>query len=398
MATLLESSSSGVSHEVLDRIDALLDGFRERAQETEDLRKVHPKNIEELEEAGFFKLVQPKQWGGYEADMEVFYTAARNIASACPSTGWCASIVGIHNWHLALFPQQAQEDVWGDDPNVRISSSYAPMGAAKKTDKGLVLNGRWSWSSGCQHATWVFVGGPVLDENDKMIDFCTFLVAGDQYEIDDVWHVAGLKGTGSNDIVVSDALIPSHRVLSFGDMGKGTSPGLERNDNPIYKMPWGTVHPTTISTPIVGMAFGCYDVHREHQRDRVRAAFGTKVKDDPFAKVRLAEAAGDIDAAWLQLMRNVREEQALIEGGGTPDMDIRTRARRDQVRATQRSIDAIGLLFQNSGARALQDTSPIQRFWRDANAGRVHAANEATKAFISYGQNEFGEKVTDSMV
>ncbi|HIW68145.1 MAG TPA: flavin-dependent monooxygenase [Candidatus Dietzia merdigallinarum] len=390
--------SEYANHEVIDRIKALLPGFAERAQETEELRKVHPQNIAELDEAGFFKLCQPSQWGGYEADMETFYTAAMLVATACPSTGWCASILGIHNWHLALFPQKAQEEVWGEDPTVRISSSYAPMGAAKKTADGLVLNGKWSWSSGCDHADWVFVGGPVLDENDKMVDFCTFLVEKSQYEILDVWHVAGLKGTGSNDILVKDALIPEHRVLSFGLMAATKSPGLEINTNPIYKMPWGTIHPTTISTPIVGMAFGCYEVHREHQRDRVRAAFGTAVKDDPFAKVRLAEAAGDIDAAWLQLMRNVREEQDIITAGGYPDMDIRTRARRDQVRATQRSIDAIGLLFQNSGARALQDTSPIQRFWRDANAGRVHAANEATKAYIMYGQNEFGEKVTDSMV
>ena len=390
--------SEYANHEVIDRIKALLPGFAERAQETEELRKVHPQNIAELDEAGFFKLCQPSQWGGYEADMETFYTAAMLVATACPSTGWCASILGIHNWHLALFPQKAQKEVWGEDPTVRISSSYAPMGAAKKTADGLVLNGKWSWSSGCDHADWVFVGGPVLDENDKMVDFCTFLVEKSQYEILDVWHVAGLKGTGSNDILVKDALIPEHRVLSFGLMAATKSPGLEINTNPIYKMPWGTIHPTTISTPIVGMAFGCYEVHREHQRDRVRAAFGTAVKDDPFAKVRLAEAAGDIDAAWLQLMRNVREEQDIITAGGYPDMDIRTRARRDQVRATQRSIDAIGLLFQNSGARALQDTSPIQRFWRDANAGRVHAANEATKAYIMYGQNEFGEKVTDSMV
>lgn len=390
--------SEHVNHEVLDRIKALLPGFAERAQETEDLRKVHPQNIAELDEAGFFKLCQPTQWGGYEADMETFYTAVMHIASACPSTGWCAGILGIHNWHLALFSQQAQEDVWGQDPTVRISSSYAPMGAAKKTADGLVLNGKWSWSSGCDHADWVFLGGPILDENDKMVDFCTFLVEKSQYEILDVWHVAGLKGTGSNDILVKDAIIPEHRVLSFGLMAAVKAPGLEVNTNPIYKMPWGTIHPTTISTPIVGMAFGCYEVHREHQRDRVRAAFGTAVKDDPFAKVRLAEAAADIDAAWLQLMRNVREEQALIAAGDYPGMDIRTRARRDQVRATQRSIDAIGLLFQNSGARALQDTSPIQRFWRDANAGRVHAANEATKAYIMYGQNEFGETVTDSMV
>ena len=390
--------SEYATHEVIDRIRDLLPGFAERAQETEDLRKVHPQNIAELDEAGFFKLCQPKRWGGYETDMETFYTAVKTIASACPSTGWCASILGIHNWHLALFTEQAQQDVWGDDPTVRISSSYAPMGRAKKTDEGLVLNGRWSWSSGCQHADWVFVGGPVLDENDKMIDFCTFLVKGDQYRIEDVWNVVGLKGTGSNDIVVEDALIPAHRALSFGDMAKGTSPGLEVNTAAIYKMPWGTIHPTTITSPIVGMAEGCYEVHREHQRTRVQATTGATVKDDPFAKVRLAEAASEIDAAWLQMMRNLRVEYDAIVAGEKVTMEMRTRARRDQVRATQRSIDAIGLLFQNSGARALENTSPIQRFWRDANAGRVHAANDAVKGYVSWGQNEFGEKVTDSMV
>lgn len=390
--------SEYANHEVIDRIKALLPGFAERAQETEDLRKVHPQNIAELDEAGFFKLCQPKQWGGYEAEMETFYTAAKLIASACGSTGWCASILGIHNWHLALFPQQAQEDVWGEDPTVRISSSYAPMGASKKTEEGYVLNGKWSWSSGCQHADWVFVGGPVLDDDGKMIDFCTYLVEASQYEIIDVWHVVGLRGTGSNDILISDAVIPAHRVLSFADMAKGTSPGLEQNTNSIYRMPWGTIHPTTITSPIMGMADGCYEVHREHQRDRVQASTGANAKDDPFAKVRLAEAASEIDAGWLQLMRNLRVEKDAIDADEPVTMEMRTRARRDQVRATQRSIDAIGLLFQNSGARALDNGSPIQRFWRDANAGRVHAANDAVKGYISWGQNEFGEKVTDSMV
>lgn len=389
---------SYVSHEVLDRIDENLQFIRDRAQETEDLRKLHPEVVAKLEEIGFFKLLQPKQWGGYEADMEVFYTAVKNIASACPSSGWCASILGIHNWHLALFSQQAQEEVWGEDTSVRISSSYAPMGAAKRAEGGVILNGHWRWSSGCEYADWVFVGGPVLDDEGKLVDFCTFLVEKSQYKIEDVWHVVGLKGTGSNDIIVKDQFIPEHRVLSFGTMGETKSPGLEQNTNPIYKMPWGTVHPTTITSPIIGMAEGCYQVHVDHQRERVRAAFGTAVKKDPFAKYRLAEAASEIEAAWLQVATNIRTEQQTIEGGGYPDMELRARARRDQVRATQRSIDAINLVFSNSGALAVEATSPIQRFWRDANAGRVHAANEPTKGYIVWGQEQFGEEITEMMV
>ena len=215
--------SEYAKHEVIDRIKTLLPGFAERAQETEDMRKVHPQNIAELDEAGFFKLSASLPVGRVRGGYGDLYTAAMIIASACPSTGWCASILGIHNWHLALFPQQAQEDVWGEDPTVRISSSYAPMGAAKKTPTGWSSTASGPGPRGATTPTG-FSSGPVLDENDKMVDFCTFLVEKSQYEILDVWHVAGLKGTGSNDILVKDAVIPEHRVLSFAD-GRHQEPG-----------------------------------------------------------------------------------------------------------------------------------------------------------------------------
>ena len=120
-------------------------------------------------------------------------------------------------------------------------------------------------------------------------------------------------------------------------MNDGSAGGLRTNTAPVYRMPWGTMHPTTISTPIVGMAYGAYDAHVEHQGKRVRAAFaGEKAKDDPFAKVRIAEAASDIDAAWRQLMGNLADEYALLCAGKEIPMELRTRARRDQVRATGR--------------------------------------------------------------
>jgi 3-hydroxy-9,10-secoandrosta-1,3,5(10)-triene-9,17-dione monooxygenase len=149
---------------VLTAIDDLLPQLRERAQETEDLRKIPDANIKALEDIGFFTLLQPEQWGGLQCDPAVFYEAVRRIASACGSTGWVASIIGVHNWHLALFDQQAQEEVWGEDTNVRVSSSYAPMGAGVVTEKadGYIVNGSWNWSSGCDHATWAFLGGPVI--------------------------------------------------------------------------------------------------------------------------------------------------------------------------------------------------------------------------------------------
>jgi len=385
---------------VLAGVDDLLPLIAKRAQATEDLRQVPDETIAELNEVGFFKLLQPSQWGGLECDPAQFYEAVRRLASACGSTGWISSIIGVHNWHLALFDQQAQDEVWGDDPSVRISSSYAPMGAGVVTEAGdgYIVNGSWNWSSGSHHASWTFVGGPVIKDG-KPVDFGSFLIPRTEYAIDDVWHVVGLKGTGSNTLVVKDVFVPRHRFLSYKAMNDRTAGGLQNNTAPVYKMPWGTVHPTTISAPIVGMAYGAYDAHVEHQGKRVRAAFaGEKSKDDPFAKVRIAEAASDIDAAWRQLIGNVSDEYALLQAGQEIPFELRARARRDQVRATARAIASIDLLFEASGATALNIDQPVQRFWRDAHAGRVHAANEPERAYLIFGNEAFGLPPADTMV
>ncbi|MFD6398257.1 3-hydroxy-9,10-secoandrosta-1,3,5(10)-triene-9,17-dione monooxygenase oxygenase subunit [Nocardia sp. NPDC060249] len=387
-----------MTQEVTERVEALLPTLRERAQEAEDLRRIPDESMKALQETGFFRLLQPKQWGGHAADPVVFYDTVRKIASACGSTGWVAGIIGVHNWHLALFDQQAQQDVWGEDTDVRISSSYAPMGAGQAVDGGYIVRGSWAWSSGSDHATWAVLGGPVI-KNGKPVDFGSFLIPRSDYRIDDVWNVVGLRGTGSNTVVVEDVFVPSHRFLSFRAMSEGRAPGLEQNTDAVFKMPWGTIHPTTISTPIVGMGYGAYEAHVEHQGKRVRAAYaGENAKDDPFAKVRVAEASSDIDAAWRQLSGNVAEEYALLVAGEEVPFDLRVRARRDQVRATGRVIASIDKLFESSGATALANGTPLQRFWRDAHAGRVHAANDPERAYVMYGTHEFGLPVTDAMV
>ncbi|WP_067813082.1 3-hydroxy-9,10-secoandrosta-1,3,5(10)-triene-9,17-dione monooxygenase oxygenase subunit [Nocardia inohanensis] len=387
-----------MTRETLDRVAALLPALRDRARATEDLRRIPDESIKDLQQAGFFRLMQPRQWGGHAADPVIFYDTVRKLASACGSTGWVAGILGIHNWHLALFDQHAQEDVWGTDPDVRIASSYAPMGAGTVTGGGYLVNGTWAWSSGCDHADWVVVGGPVI-RNGKPVDFGSFLVPRTDYRIDDVWNVVGLRGTGSNTIVIENVFVPAHRFLSFRAMNEMKAPGLHRNTDPVYKMPWGTIHPTTISTPIVGMAYGALEAHIEHQGKRVRAAYaGENAKDDPFGKVRIAEAASDIDAAWRQLSGNVADEYAYLVAGKDVPFEVRAAARRDQVRATGRAIASVDRLFEAAGATALTNGTPLQRFWRDAHAGRVHAANDAERAYVMYGTHAFGLPTTDTMV
>jgi 3-hydroxy-9,10-secoandrosta-1,3,5(10)-triene-9,17-dione monooxygenase len=387
-----------MSQAVLDGVRDLLPGIRERADEAERLRVVPEASIKELEEVGFFRLLQPRRFDGLESDPVDFYTAVRDIAGACGSTGWVSSVVGVHPWQVALFPDEAQQAVWGADTSTRLSSSYAPTGKATVTDGGYTLSGKWSFSSGCDHCSWVLLGGLVFNADGNVVDFKTFMVPRENYTIVDVWHMVGLSGTGSNDIVVEDVFVPEAFTLSMGDTGRCFGPGQEQNPSDLYKLPFHSIFTGTITTPIIGIARGAYAEHVEMQQKRVRAAYlGEKASLDPFAAVRIAKASSEIDAAWALLVNNIREEQAHVVKQEQVPLGLRLRVRRDQVLGTQRAIDAIDSLFEASGGRALAQGTYLQRAWRDAHAGRVHAANDPERALQMYGAHEFGHKVDPGM-
>ncbi|MFB7340093.1 3-hydroxy-9,10-secoandrosta-1,3,5(10)-triene-9,17-dione monooxygenase oxygenase subunit [Streptomyces hydrogenans] len=387
-----------MADDVLAAVRDLAPVLRERAAEAEESRRVPDASVKELEDTGFFQLLQPKTFGGAAADPVVFYTAVKEIARACGSTGWVASVVGVHPWHVALFDPRAQQEVWGTDPRTRIASSYAPTGKAAAVDGGFRLSGRWHFSSGCDHARWALLGCLVTDAEGKPVDMRTFLIPRADYRIDDVWDTVGLRGTGSNDIVVDDIFVPEHRALSFGPVTALDVPGHEINPEPVYRLPYASVFTTTIATPIVGIAEGAYESYAEATRKRFRVSYGQQVAEDPFAQVRIARAASDIDAAWLQLTRNIGAMYELAGRGEEIPMELRTRTRRDQVLATERAVGAVDLLMENAGGNAMR-TGPhaVQRAWRDAHTGRGHAANDPERALVMYGQCALGIDIQDTM-
>jgi 3-hydroxy-9,10-secoandrosta-1,3,5(10)-triene-9,17-dione monooxygenase len=224
------------------------------------------------------------------------------------------------------------------------------------------------------------------------------MVPRKDYTINDVWHMIGLSGTGSNDIVVDDVFIPEAFTLSMGETGQCKGPGQAQNTSDLYKLPFHSIFTGTITTPIIGMAMGAYNEHVEMQQKRTRAAYlGEKASLDPFAAVRIARASSEIDAAWALLVNNIRDEQAHVAKGEKIPLGLRLRVRRDQVLGTQRAIDAIDSLFEASGGRALAQGTYLQRAWRDAHAGRVHAANDPERALQMYGAHEFGHKIDPGM-
>ncbi|MEU9852065.1 3-hydroxy-9,10-secoandrosta-1,3,5(10)-triene-9,17-dione monooxygenase oxygenase subunit [Streptomyces sp. NPDC047974] len=387
-----------MADDVLAAVRDLAPVLRERAAEAEESRRVPDASVKELEDTGFFQLLQPKAFGGAAADPVVFYTAVKEIAKACGSTGWVASVVGVHPWHVALFDPRAQQEVWGTDPRTRIASSYAPTGKAAAVDGGFRLSGRWHFSSGCDHARWALLGCLVTDAEGNPVDMRTFLVPRAEYRVDDVWDTVGLRGTGSNDIVVDDVFVPGHRALSFGPVTALDVPGHALNPEPVYRLPYAGVFTTTIATPIVGIAEGAYEAYTEATRKRFRVSYGQQVAEDPFAQVRIARAASDIDAAWLQLRRNIGAMYALAERGEEIPMELRTRTRRDQVLATERSVAAVDLLMENAGGNAMRTGAhAVQRAWRDAHTGRGHAANDPERALVMYGQCALGIDIQDTM-
>lgn len=388
-----------MSNEVLDAVRALLPKIAERARSTDEDRRVPAESIRELVQAGVFRMLQPKRYGGVEGDPVRFYEVVREISAVCGSTGWTVAVLGVHPWQLALFEEAAQDEVWGSDPDALISSSYAPVGRLVPVEGGYRLSGRWRFSSGCEHASWAMVGGLVLGDQGRPVDFMTVLVPRSDYLIADVWDVIGLRGTGSNDILVEDAFVPAHRVMRNYEMAQLRGPGQKVNTGPLFRIPFGTVFTTTITAPVIGMAAGCYRSYVTAMRDRVRLSLGGgRFAEDQFAQVAVARAASEIDAAILQTDRNVREVYEHAVRGEAIPAELRLRVRRDQVRATERALEAIDILFKTAGGNSLSRGNPIERAWRDAHAGSVHVANDVERALAMYGKGEFGLAVEDNLI
>ncbi|MDH6288720.1 3-hydroxy-9,10-secoandrosta-1,3,5(10)-triene-9,17-dione monooxygenase oxygenase subunit [Rhodococcus sp. NM-2] len=388
-----------MTNEVLRSVRGLLPMIAERADKVDESRRVSEQVIRELGDAGMFKMLQPRRYGGTEGDPVHFYEVVRAVSGVCGSTGWLASVLGVHPWHLALFDDRAQRDVWGHDDSVLVSSAYAPVGRLVPVEGGYRLTGDWHFSSGCEHASWALLGAMVVGTAGRPVDFMTALVPRSDYRIHDVWDVVGMRGTASNEISAEDVFVPDYRIKRNYETAQLRGPGQKVNRGPLYRLPFATLFTTAVAAPGVGIVAGCYERYLTFMRERVRLSLGGgRFVDDQFAQVAVARASSEIDAAILQMDRNVRELWELAEAGEELPMGLRLRVRRDQVRATERALDAIDLLFKTAGGSSLSRGNAIERSWRDAHAGSVHVANEPERALALFGRGAFGLPVEDNLV
>ena len=218
----------------------------------------------------------------------------------------------------------------------------------------------------------------------------TFLLPRSDYEIDDNWHVVGLSGSGSKDIVVADAFVPEYRTHSYRDAFELRNPGAAVNDGPLYRLPFALLFAHSIATPAIGVALGALAAFREHTRGRINVRDGSRVAEDPFAQLGLAEAAADVTGARDRVFANFTEMMRLAEAGAEIPLADRARCRWDAARAIDRSVTAVDRLFRASGGRAIFLSNPLQRAWRDVHAMAAHAGNNLERAAAVFGRSEFG--------
>jgi len=380
----------------LDRVRALLPVLQERAPYAEQLRRLPDETFNDFQEAGIFRCLQPKRYGGYELDPGIFYRAIMEVGTVCGSSAWIFGVIGVHNWHLAILPPQAQEDVWGEDTSSQLSTSLAPTGTVERVKGGFRLRGRWSFSSGCDFCRWAVLGAVVPPSKDgEPADARVFLVPRRDYAIDDNWHVMGLCGTGSKDIVVEEAFVPEYRTHSYLDAFHLRHPGNEINDAPLYRLPFGIVFPNGIVAPAIGVALGALEAFREQSARRVNLRDQSRIVEDPFIQIRLAEAAAEVTGARDRLLGNFADMMRLAQAGDEIPLADRARYRWDAGKAIDWSVRAVDRLFEASGGRGIFLTNPIQRAWRDVHAMRAHAGNNPERAAAVFSRSEFGLPPSD---
>ena len=395
-----KSSTSTIPsrQELIQRARELVPTLRERFAKASELRKLPTETIEDFHRLGFFKVVQPKRYGGYELDPSVIFELQLELGRGCASSSWVYGVCCVHFWQLGLFPLQAQDEVWKETPKSLISSSYMPVGKAKWVDGGVRLTGHWSFSSGSDFADWVFLGGFVPIEEGKPPDMRTFMLPRSNYEIVDNWHTSGLRGSGSKDIVVDDVFVPHHRMHKVSDGFLQNSPGNEINTSPIYRYPFGQIHVRSVSTPALGAALGALEEYCEYISNKISQGSGAKAKDS-FANAKTAaDASAALDREVLVLRRNFEEMWGYLDRGEKVPIDRRVRFRNDSAVAVDVASHWVQKLYIACGARAAFQTHPVNRHFLDIHTIALHYANGLPISAANFGSVLLGEKNKDFFI
>ena len=383
--------------EIIARARALIPTLVKRSLDGRRQRRIPDETIADMQRAGFFRVLQPKRWGGYEMDLDTFYEIQLALAEGDMSTAWIYGVSGVHPWFMALLDDRAAQEVWGRDTSTLICSSLMPAGKAVISEGGFRLSGRWKYASCCDHCDWALLGAMVASDGGGPPEGRIFLLSRQDYEAVDTWQVSGLQGTGSWDVVVDDVLVPAYRSQSMLDNFRLRGVGQAVNTSSLYRLPFGQIFVRGISTAALGALQGMLNALMDHGRTRVTRA-GGRSSENPFVHLLCAETAAAIDEMKTILHRNFRNLHAYANRGETPPLEERLQYKFQSTAVTERCTLLAARIFKATGAAGLAEDLPFGGILADLTAGRQHISNQYEYVGASWGGVMFGLENKDLMI
>jgi 3-hydroxy-9,10-secoandrosta-1,3,5(10)-triene-9,17-dione monooxygenase len=378
-----------------DRARALIPVLTERAERAEELRQLPPETLRDLHETGLFRMLQPLSLGGGELDFGALVDIGAILARGCASTAWNLTNLASHHWMLAMFPEEAQDRVWGKDRDALIASSFIfPAGRAERAPGGYRLSGKWSFSSGVDPSEWNMLAGRVEADGGGAPDHRVFLLHRSDYEVIDTWHAAGLKGTGSNDVACRNVFVPEGMTVSANDLKGGPTPGTARHGGPLYQLPVFALFPLILSGIALGIAEAAQYGYVAAIGERDSKYSGAKLSELQSTQIRIGNAGARMEVARAAMLGICREAMADARAGNVPDLETKMRYRRDTAFATSLCVEAVDMIAAGTGAAALYLDNPLQRQFRDAHAVLAHIAFSMDAASSAYGRVALGIDTT----
>ncbi|MDH3640719.1 MAG: hypothetical protein OES38_01400 [Gammaproteobacteria bacterium] len=376
--------------ELVDRMRDLVPMLEAHAAQAEQERKPVDSVMKAIEDTGAYKFFVPKRYGGYEFGLDTFMEIGMLLGEGCISTGWVTTFCMEHNWLLGLYNQEAQDDIFGKQPYIIAPGALAPKGTATPVDGGYRVSGRWEWGTGVMHADWVMVGAFTPTDDPEKPDLCMYVIPRDEANVIDTWQIAGMVGTGSNDIEVNDVFVPGHRKQSIADMRDGTSPGAIFHDSPTYKMPMMPVLGLTAAAPAVGGARKAVALFRERLAERTVYGTTEKQSQRALAQARLGHAQVAVENAQILLRSTARQVMGWGESGEKCPDNERAHLRLQIAHIVRQARDVVREVVEASGAHAHFLDSPLQRILRDLHTLSCHTVFDLDVGGELYGRMLLG--------
>ena len=343
---------------------------RGAALEAERERRLPAPLVTAISEAGLFRMLVPRELGGGEATPAQLIEAVETLASGDGAAGWCLAVLSTSGMLAAYLPEEQAREVYGDPLGI-AGGVFNPKGLAVEGPDGLLTSGRWPFASGCEHCDWL-MGGCMIERDGEIVklesgapDIRLLLFPAREVTIHDTWNVAGLRGTGSHDIEVSERLCPPERSVSLIS-------GKPRATGPLYAFPAFGLLALSIAAVGLGIARASIEELTAVAGARVPSGGKRTLAERPDAQVRVARAQAALAAARALIDRNVEAAWEAASGEGKVGIEMRAGLRLAATHAIGAARDVTDAMYELGGGSAIYDTNPLQRQMRDVHVATQH--------------------------